>query len=390
MGLFTACLLGVIAAGPAMAQSLAVRADTLITVSGPPIKNGVVIVRNGKITEVGAGLSIPSGMTVLHAAVVMPGLVDPHSYLGCQNETDEPVDAVTPDSRACDAFDPQSPLLRAAIAAGITTTCLMPGNGNVVGGQAAVVRLGLKPQVLKGYAAQKFSISQDAASPQRNPTSRAGVVSIARAALSGARNNVPATSSRQISLLVGEFPTSLSERSAALKPVLSGAVPIFIHAPQPSDAQSALQIADEFHLHPVLLHTERGDRVVDLLKSHGTAVILGPLKFEDKDPVLKNPGELAKAGIKVAFCSDAPNNSPASLRMTARLAVQYGMSPEAAIRALTLNGAQMIGIGARTGSIERGKDADLLLLSGDPLDLTSRVQAVISGGAVVYKSGGQK
>src|SRR4051794_20342016 len=102
MDLFAACLLGVIVSGPAMAQSLAVRADTLITVSGATIKNGVVIVRNGKITEVGAGLSVPSGMTVLHATVVMPGLVDPHSYLGCQNETDEPVDAVTPDSRACD------------------------------------------------------------------------------------------------------------------------------------------------------------------------------------------------------------------------------------------------------------------------------------------------
>jgi imidazolonepropionase-like amidohydrolase len=186
---------------------------------------------------------------------------------------------------------------------------------------------------------------------------------------------------------VGDFPTSLSERCIALQPVATGAKPAFIHAPEAIDVEAALLIADEFHLHPVLLHCTDAARIAGALRAHGSAVVLGALKFSDKDRVLENPGKLAKAGVKVAFCTDAPLADPASLRMTAHLAVKYGMSPESAIRALTLSGAEILGMAARTGSIDRGKDADLLLLSGDPLDLTSRVQAVISGGKIVYEAG---
>lgn len=370
-------------------QTLVIRADTVIPVSGPAFKFGIVVVRDGKIESVGQRAVVWPGARVIHAAVAMPGLVDPHSYLGCQNETDEPVDAITPDLRACDAFDSQAPLLRKAVAAGVTAVGIAPGNGNVIAGQMSAMRLGSTPQILSGYAAQKFSVSLDAANVQRNPTSRAGAVALARAALGGARRGQSVSSSRQTALLVGEFPTRLSERTGALKLVLDGRVPAFMHAPESVDAEVALQLADEFHLKPVLLHAGESVRVADMVKSHGATVVVGPLKFEDKDRTLESPGRLARAGVKVAFCTDAPLTDPGSLRMTAHLAVKYGMPADAAIRAITLNGAEALGLGARTGSLDKGKDADLLLLSGDPLDLTSRVVAVISGGRVVYEAGKQ-
>ena len=368
------------------AQTIVVRADKVITVTGATIKNGIVVVRDGKIAAVGTGIGVPTGAKVFRTAVVMPGLVDAHSYLGCYNETDEPIDAVTPDIRACDAFDPESPPLRKAIQAGVTTACLAPGNGNVVAGQTAVVRLGQAVQVLNGYAAQKFSISADAAGPQRNPTSRAGVGALARTALGGARNGASASSSRQPSLLVGDFPTSLSERRRALISVCGGRIPVLVHAPTAADVEEALDLAAEFKLKPVLLHSADAWRIAGTLKTRGVPVIVGPLRFRDKDRVLSNAGKLAGAGVKVAFCTDAPLSDPGSLRMTARLAVKYGMGPELAIRALTLGGAEALGIANRTGSIEKGKDGDILLLSGDPLDLTSRIEAVICGGKVVYEA----
>ncbi len=371
---------------PAQAQSIAIQADRVITVSGGVIRNGTVVVRNGKIESVGAGISAPAGAKVIKAAVVMPGLVDAHSYLGCQNETDEPIDAVTPDIRACDAFDRESPFLRQAVQAGVTTACLAPGNGNVVGGQTAIVRLGATPTLLNGYAAQKLSISLDATNPQRNPTSRAGVAALTRAALVGARDGRPVSSTSQSSLLVGEFPTSLSERVGALKPVCAGHVAVMVHAPTAADVEQALDIASDFKLKCVLLHANEAYKVADALRGRNIPVVIGPLRFADKDVVLSNAGKLANAGIKLAFCTDAPQCDPASLRMTARLAVKFGLSPDAAVRALTLGGAEALGIAGRTGSIQAGKDADLLVLSGDPLDLTSRVQAVISGGRVVYEA----
>jgi imidazolonepropionase-like amidohydrolase len=373
-----------------IAETLLIRADKIIPVSGPVIRDGAIVVRNGKIVSVGKKWTAPTFARVLHAKVVMPGLVDAHSHLGCLNETDEPVDSLTPDLRACDAFDPQDPQIRRALAAGITTVGIAPGNGNVFGGQMSAVRLGPAPRILKGYAAQKLSISLDAASAQRNPTSRAGVTSLAMAALGSARDGTAAVPTRssvpQTALLVGEFPTQLSERRDALLPLLHGSVPAFIHAPEAVDSEAALRLADAYRFKPVLVHCSEAYRLADQLRSRGATAVIGPLKLDAGDRELANPGKLEKAGVKVAFCSDGPLTDPGSLRLSAHLAVKHGMTSAGAVRALTLSGAEALGLASRTGSISVGKDADLLLLSGDPLNLTSRVQVVISGGAIVYEA----
>jgi imidazolonepropionase-like amidohydrolase len=368
----------------ATAQTLAVRAETVLTISKGPIKNGVVLVRNGKIAAVGANVKVPKGVKVLQAKVVMPGMIDAHSYLGCYYETDEPIDALTPELRVCDAFDPQNPTLQKALRAGITTACIAPGNANVIAGQASILKLGTTPQILWGNSGVKFSVSTDATNPQRNPTSRAGLIELLRAALDGAQDGKALSSTTQINLMAG-FPTTLDERCRVLRSVLNGQRRVCVHAPTADDIENALALMDEFKLKGCLLHANEAAEVCDLLKARRIPVILGPLRFTDSEKTLKNAGQLANAGIKVAFCTDAPLTEPASLRLSAHLAVKYGMTSDTALRALTLNAAEILGIAHRVGSIEVGKDADLLLLSGEPLNLTSRVEAVVVGGKVVYE-----
>ncbi len=362
--------------------TFAIRAETLLTVAGPPVRDGVVLVRGGKIISVGAGVPVPRGATLLLAKVAMPGLVDAHSYLGCQRETEERVDAITPELRICDGFDPDAQLLARARRAGVTAAAIAPGNGNAIGGQISVVRLGPRPSILVPYAGQKLSVSVDATSSQRNPTSRAGLVELVRSALQGARSGQAVSSTAQTELLAGGVPTALSERPRALQPLLRRKVPALIHAPSADDAENALALLAEFRLRGALLHTS-GD-VADLRRA--VPVVLGPLRYADSERTLSSAGRLAEAGVPVAFCTDAPLGDPGSLRLTAHLAVKHGMTPAAALRALTLEPARLFGIERRLGSLAPGRDADLLLLSGDPLDLTSRVQAVIVNGTVAYRA----
>jgi len=358
-------------------MEFAIRAGTLYTATGPPIRNGVVLTRGRQIVAVGQGLPIPAGFRVLSAAVAMPGLVDAHSYLGCYREIDEPLDALTPDLRARDAFDPADPCVARAAFAGVTTCCIMPGNGNAMAGIGTAFRLGAHPEVLRDYAAQKLSMS--AAGAQRNPTSRAGVIALIRAALDGARRRQAVSSVTQTDLLAG-FPTRLGQRVAALAPILSGERPVFVHAPRADDVENALGLFDAYRLRGCLLHASEAFELRDEIARRRLPVVLGPLGFDDTDRTLANAGKLASAGIPVAFCSDAPLADPGSLRLSASLAADRGLSADEALRAITRNPADLLSLGRRVGSLAPGMDADILLLNGDPLALTSRALGTLCGG----------
>lgn len=358
---------------------LAVRAGLIYTSAGPPIKNGVVLIRNGKFAAVGANVPVPSGVRLLRAAVVMPGMVDPHSYLGCYFEGSDPIDAVTPDFRIADGFDSTDPAITHTVCAGITTAAIMPGNGSVLGGQAAILRLGAAADIIARSAGQKISATADAASAERNPTSRAGALSLLRAALTGAQNGQAVSSTPQTTSLAG-YPTSLSERVLALRPLLQGRCRAYFHTPAADDIENVLQIIDQFRLRASLVHAAEGYVVASQIAARKLPVILGPLQMADTDHTLSNAARLASARVRVAFCTDSPLSSPDSLRLSAHIAIHYGLSRSAAMRALTLTGAEVIGVSDRVGSIELGKEGDLLLLSGDPFDLTSRVENVVMRG----------
>jgi imidazolonepropionase-like amidohydrolase len=365
---------------------VAVRADLLYTVSGPPIKNGIVLLNGGKIAAVGAGVEIPKGATSLHAAAVMPAMVDPHSYLGCYYENTEPVDAITPDFRIADGFDPTDPMIGRTVQAGITTVAIMPGNGSVLGGQAAILRLGGAADIIARTAGQKISAGADAANAERNPTSPAGAIALLRAALLGAQNGRAVSSTGQTYTLAG-YPTSLSERVEALRALLEGRSRAYFHTPTADDIENVLSVIDSFRLKAALVHAGEGYVLADRVAVHKLPVILGPLGFGDSDHRLSNAARLSAAGIRVAFCTDSPLSPPESLRMSAHIAAHYGLGRASALRAITLSGAEIIGVSSQVGSIEVGKEGDILLLSGDPLDLSSRIEGVVMRGRLQQSAG---
>ncbi len=360
-------------------STLAIKADILYTVSGAPIKNGMVLIRSGKIVSVGSGIQIPAGVRTIHTAVAMPGLVDSHSYLGCYYEGTEPVDAVTPDFRIIDGFDCTDPNISKTVKAGVTTVAIMPGNSNVLGGQAAILRLGSAADIISRSAGQKISATTDAASAERNPTSRAGALSLLKSAFVGAKSGVAVSGVTQTTTLAG-YPTDFSERVASLLPLLAGHSKAYFHAPSADDVDNALSIVDTFKLRAALVHSTEGYLAAAQIASHRVPVLLGPLGFTDSDRVLANAAKLSQAGVRVAFCTDAPLSDPNSMRLSAYLAVQFGLSRSNAIRALTLTPAEVLGVSDRVGSIEVGKEADIVLLSADPLDLTARIEGVIMRG----------
>ena len=149
--------------------------------------------------------------------------------------------------------------------------------------------------------------------------------------------------------------------------------------------ENALALFESYRLKGCLLHSEEAFEVREEIARRNIPVALGPIAFEDSDHTLSNAGRLARVGVPVAFCSDAPLSDPASLRLSAALAVKFGLERSTALRALSRTPAEILGMDRQIGSLQQGMDADLLLMSGDPLDLTSRVEAVISGGAVAYR-----
>ena len=369
-------------------QTLAIRAENVLTISSAPIRNGIVLVKHGKIAAVGKTIAIPPGTPIIRAHTVMPGLIDAHSSLGVHGEVAESADSVTPDIRAADAFDPTDRNLSRALRSGVTSAAVMPPDSNVIGGQSAVVRLGRSPAVIREFAGVKFSISPDSITTQRNPTSRAGAADLITRAFTEASNGRPVSGAVQTTLLSGGIPTSLSQRVSPLSAILDGRARAFVHTADISDAGLALEWLQRFPgMQLALVRPAKIAPLVPSLKRMKVPVVIGPLRFTDSDLALSQPGELAGAGIPVSFCTNAPAGDPASLRLSAHLAVKFGMPRDAALRGLTSAPAALLGISDRVGSIAPGKDADLILLDGDPLDLTSRVKVVLVNGKPAYQEG---
>jgi imidazolonepropionase-like amidohydrolase len=170
-----------------------------------------------------------------------------------------------------------------------------------------------------------------------------------------------------------------------LKRVTERELAVHISAHTVDEITAALEIVDQYDLSAVLVGAERADEIAEMLAERDTPVIYAPLLLSSRDKDLKRPGKLAEAGVKLAFSSLAPRTSARDLRTSAIIATRYGLRPELALKSLTIHAAEILGISDRLGSIEKGKDADVVVFSGDPLELSSRVEAVIVGGHVLYQ-----
>jgi imidazolonepropionase-like amidohydrolase len=360
-------------------ESLAIRAGRIWTVTDGVITDGVIVVKDGKIHAIGKDPNVPAEAKILDMSDkdVIPGLIDAHCHLGLSldifAEIDETVSAVTADMQILDAFDPLADCVGKARSSGVTTVMLAPGNRNPIAGQTAIVKLYGKKMndwVLRRTAGVKLSLRDEALMPDRRPTSRAGLMALLRKQLDEAK---------------AYKDDEYDPCGEVLKGVADGNVPAYICAYTVDEIASAVTLVDECRLKAALIGAERGDEIADIIAGRDITVIYGPLLLFSKDKDLKRVVKLADSGIKVAFSSAYPRTALSDLRTSAILATRYGLNPEVALESLTIHAAEILGVAGRVGSIEEGKDADLVILSGEPLQLTSNIEMVIINGHIVYK-----
>ena len=360
-------------------QPLAIKAGKIWTVTNGVIENGVIVITNGKIDAVGKNPCVPEGAKILEMpdTNVMPGLIDGHCHLGLAldilGEIEETVSAVTPEMQILDAFNPAADDVKKALRSGVTTVLLAPGYKNPIAGQTAIVKLcGARTDdwVLRRNAGVKFSLGNEALMSDRRPTSRPGLLTLIREELTRGKNCGGDT---------------FDPRVQILKRVAEGELPVYISVHTVDETVAAMQIVDECALKATLVGAEQGDEVATMIAERNIPVIYAPLLRFSKDKDLKRVVGMAGAGIKIAFASTAPLTDLRDLRTSAIIAAKYGLSPEVALKSLTIHAAEILGIAERVGSIEIGKDADLVILNGSPLELTSRVEMVIVNGTIVYQ-----
>ncbi len=379
---------------------LLIRNAKVLPMVGPDLDRGDILIDDeGKIAEVGPGLKAPAGCAVVDAEGLwaLPGFIDAHCHLGMWEDGmgfegadgNEATDPVTPQLRAIDAINPMDTCFREARENGVTTACTGPGSANVLGGQFAAVKTygnRIDDMIVKAPLAMKAALGENPKTvyheQKKAPTTRMGTASIFR-------ETMVAAEEYRKKLDSDELPDR-SLKLEALVSVLEGNLPIKIHAHRADDILTAIRLAKEFDLDYSIDHCTEGYLIADVLKAEGSKVILGPLLSERSKIELKNltfeaPAIMARAGVKFAMMTDHPVIPLQYLPVCASLAVREGLDERTALESITINAAQIVGIDERVGSLEPGKDADIVLYNGNPLDWKVRAQRVFIDGKEVFR-----
>jgi imidazolonepropionase-like amidohydrolase len=371
------------------------------------------VIVDGKIAAVGGpDLKPPPGVDVIDAAGrwVLPGLVDAHTHLGAREEgegwaghdTNELTGPIQAHVRVLDAINPADEGFRDAIGGGVLTAGITPGSGNPIGGQTVAIHCWgrtVDDMVLRSPAGMKSALGEN---PKRvlgerrvNPSSRLGTAAAIRTALVDTLNYLEKEEDKEDE--AGEEaaernrPAHLRDlKHEALARVLRREIPWRQHCHRADDIATALRLADEFGYDLVIDHGTEGYLIADKIAAAGVPVVTGPLitarsKVELRNRTMANPGLLAAAGVTVAIATDHPVVPVHLLIVQAALAVREGLDRDTALRAVTINPARIMRVADRIGSLVPGKDADLTVWSGDPLDVMSRVESAYIGGREVYR-----
>ena len=375
-------------------------------VTADPVENGTVLIEDGKITAVGADLAVPDGAQVIDAAGqwVLPGFIEVHGHVGVHEEaqgwagsdTNEMTEPVTAQVRALDAINPADLGFRDAITGGVLAVNVNPGSGNPIGGQTVALRCWgrtVDEMLLREPSGLKSALGEN---PKRvygeqgkMPSTRLGTAAVIRGAFVAAANYLAKLDAEAAKPEADRKPVDRDLKLEALGRVLRREIPWRQHCHRADDIATALRIAEEFGYDLVIDHGTEAHLVADLLAARNIPVIIGPLftsrsKVELLNRSLANPGRLARAGVTIAITTDHPVVPIHFLVHQATLAVKEGLDRDTALAALTINPARIAGVDGRLGSIEPGKDADLVLWSGDPLDVFSRAQRALIGGREIY------
>jgi len=387
-------------------ESVAIVGGRVVPVTGSDIDGGTVLVSAGKIAAVGRDVAIPDGARVIDATGrwVLPGFIEAHGHVGVHEEaegwagsdTNELTEPVTAQVRALDAINPADLGFRDAVSGGVLAVNVNPGSGNPIGGQTAALKCwgrSVDEMLLKAPAGMKAALGEN---PKRvygerkqTPSTRLGTAAVIRGALVDAANYLAKLDAEQRKPEDERKPVDRDLKLEALGLVLRREIPWRQHCHRADDIATALRIANEFGFRLVIDHGTEAHLLADILAARDIPVIIGPLftsrsKVELRNRSLANPGKLAAAGVTIAITTDHPVVPINFLVHQASLSVKHGLDRDVALQALTINPARIIGIDDRLGSIEPGKDADLVIWSGDPLDVLSRVERALMDGEEIY------
>ena len=368
-------------------------------ITGPDIPDGCLLADGGRIAAIAPHIDPPEGCTVIDAGgrLLTPGCVEAHCHIGLDNEClrwegmdyNEVVEPLTPQLRAIDSINPQDGAFPNGLRGGVTTACTGPGSANVVGGTFTVLKLAGKRvdnMLLKEPAAMKCAFGENPKRCYRDKsiTSRMSTAAKLREMLMKAKEY-------KRKLDEGKDP-AFDMKLEALIPVIEGKMPLKAHAHQLNDLFTAIRIAKEFGVKLTLEHCTEGQLAAERFAAEGYPMAVGPSlthasKFELRNKTFATPGILARAGAHVSIITDSPVIPQHYLPLCAGLAVKSGMDPYDALRAITLCPAEHIGVADRVGSIEAGKDADIVLCRGDVMDVSGDVVRVLIEGRDVDMSG---
>ncbi|HEY3770285.1 MAG TPA: amidohydrolase family protein [Candidatus Angelobacter sp.] len=407
----------------AMNETIALKGGKLLTITHGVIENGVVVMQNGRITAIGgAGTAIPSNAKVIDVTgmTVYPGLIDSETHLGLTeisadrmtNDELEASDEIMPHMHVYDAFHAETALIPVTRINGVTNAIVAPGGGDTLPGQDSFIQLA-------GASATEMLTVRDIAMPlnftgaqRRNqsfesakyPFTRMGMATQLRQAFIDAQDYDQKLIAYDKKKSAGGdekdkdakdkdgkekekgpgTPPKRDLKLEALLPYLHGKKPVVLAVEQPNDLLTALDLANEFHLKVILNHVTHSASLLDKIAATGLPVIVGPIYEQPKDDerydaVFSMPAQLAKRGVKIAFASYDAHNSR-NLPYAAGYAVGFGLSPEEALKALTINPAQIWGVDKDLGSLEVGKMANIAVANGDPLDVKTDVKHVFIQG----------
>src|SRR5579859_2916968 len=402
--------------------TVAITGGKLLTVSHGVIENGVLVIAEGKITSVGAAdkVAVPKDATVVDAKgmTVYPGLIDPDSTLGLtevgsdqnSNDLSEPSDEIMPHMHVADAFHSETELIPVARLNGVTNAVVAPGTEDSIAGQDIFIQLagGNRDAMILGRdvalamnygAEQRRRGARGSGARGEFPSTRMGLITqlrqslldaqhyeASRAAAAKKKDKPDEKAGDKDADKGGEKPFERDLKLEALLPYLHGEKPVVVGVYEAYDVETIMKVAQEFHLKVILNHVTHTQEILDEIAAWKVPVIIGPIydfprANERFDAVYTLPAELAKRGVKIAISSAEAGgpggaHSVRNLPYAAGFAAAYGLPYDDALKAVTLNVAEMFGYGDKLGSLDVGKMANVVIANGDPLDVRTDVKQV--------------
>lgn len=374
--------------------------DTIREQYHTEIIEGSILIKGGKILEVSPRIDIPESADCMKIDVnhhlVMPGLIEAHCHMGITEEKkgqegddcNEAVHPVTPMLRAIDAVNTMDAAFADAVRAGITSANIGPGSANVVGGQFAVVKTSgrrIDDLIVKFPSAMKVAFGENPkvnyAGMNTSPVTRMAIAGMLREELVNARSYLEKRDQDNV---------DYNLHYEAWRPVFAREIPLKAHVHRVDDIFTAIRIAKEFDLNMTLDHCSEGHLIAEEIVASGFPAIVGPdlasrNKIEVQNMAFKTAGILANAGVMVSVTTDHPVSLIQSLPLCVGLSVKHGLSMEDGFKAMTINAAKICGVSDRIGSIEPGKDADIAVFDGNPMEVFTNTLMTIIDGQIVYR-----